>query len=130
MGAYAAVAGAVLKVGGSVLGGNAKKRALYDEASQAELEARVRAMNIRKLAAQTRSAARAGYAASGVVVDEGSALLADADITRQSELDAFYSIFSGQSRGASLRRQGRAEQTGGLLSGFGSALSSYASASG
>lgn len=120
------IAGTAAKAGGSILAGKAEKRAAYDAASQAELEARVRAMNIRKAAAETRGAARASYAASGVTVDEGSALIADAAITRNSELDAFYTILSGNTRGASLRRQGRAAQTGGILGAFGTALSSAA----
>jgi hypothetical protein len=97
-----------------------------DAAQQVSTEARVRAANIRKLAAQTRSAARAGYAASGVTVDEGSAALTDRYITQQSELDAFYSVFSGDTKAASLRESGKAAVTGGVLEGAGSVLSTYA----
>lgn len=123
-----AAGGALLGAAGSIMSGKAKKRAAYDEASQVALEAKVRAMNIRKLAAQTRSAARAGYAASGVVVDEGSALLADASITRESEFDAFYTILSGETRAQALRRQGQAEQTAGWLGAGATVLGAFAKA--
>lgn len=107
------------------LGGQKKKRAANDQASQVELEARVRADNIRKLARRIEGEATAGAAASGVVVDEGSPLLVQGDIARQSELDAFYSVLSGNAQGRSIRRTGAADAQGSLLSGAGTALSIY-----
>lgn len=121
----ALVAGAVLKGAGSVMGGKAKKQALYDEASQVNTEARVKARNIRKLADEVRGAARAGYAASGVMVDEGSPLVVDEYITRESELDALYTLVSGEQRAKSLKQTGSAAETAGYIGLGETALSAY-----
>lgn len=121
------VIGSAVSATGSVMAGDAKKKAAYDEASQVEMDARIRAKNIRKLAAETRGAARAGYAASGVVVDEGTPLITDAYITRESELDALYTILSGESRSKSLRKTGKAAATAGYIGAATTALSAYGS---
>jgi uncharacterized membrane protein YgcG len=130
MGVYALAAAVVIQGVSTVMKGDAKKKAAYSEASQVELEARVRAKNIRKQAQYVRGAARAGYAASGVVVDEGSALLADASITRESELDALYTLLTGKMRAKSLRAGGKAAATAGWLGAASSALSAYGSFAG
>lgn len=109
----------------SALSGQKAKGAANDQASQVQLEARVRAANIRKLARRTQGQATADTSASGVVVDEGSPLLVQADISRQAELDAFYSILSGDAEAHSIRRRGSASATGSLLGAAGTALSIY-----
>jgi transcription initiation factor TFIID subunit TAF12 len=123
MGSGPSLVGGVVGAVGSVMSGRSKKKAAYSEAKQIETEARVRAKNIRKLAAQTRGAARAGYAASGVVVDEGSAVITDMTITRESELDALYTIMGAHNRAKSLRKTGKAEQTAGYINAVRSILS-------
>jgi len=121
----AIVGGTILKGVGSVMAGDARKKAAYDEASGVELEARMRAKNIRKLATEVRAEARADYAGSGVMVDEGSPLVVDAYITRESELDALNTILSGELRAKSLRKSGKAAQKAGYIDAADSALGGY-----
>jgi hypothetical protein len=123
---FVALVPLAIAAAGSIMKGNAEKNAAYDQASAVQTTAKIRAANIRKLAAQTRGAARADYASSGVVVDQGSPAIADAQITRQSELDAFYSLLSGEQQAKSLRQSGRASETGGYLNAAGSVLGGFA----
>lgn len=123
----ALVIGTVAGSAGSVMAGDARKKAAYDEASGVEMEAKIRAKNIRKLAREVRGEARAGYAGSGVVVDEGSALIVDQHITRESELDALYTILSGDMQAKSLRKTGKAASTAGWINAGTTALNAYGS---
>lgn len=123
---FVALVPLALAAAGSIMKGIGDKNQADTAAQQVQTEARVRAMNIRKLAMQQRGAARAGYAASGIAVDEGSAALTDKYITQQSELDAFYSVLSGDTHASALRESGKAAQTGGYLEAAGSVLSTYA----
>ena len=70
------------------------------DAGYAQDAAQAQADQIREAAKRQRAAARASLAASGVSVDEGTALKIDQQIARGGEYDALQAILSGD-RGAS-----------------------------
>jgi hypothetical protein len=130
MGYYAAIAGAAVKVAGTVMGGKAEAKAADQQATQVQAEAKARAAVIRLQAKTVRGAARADFAASGVALDTGSVLLADRTITQRSELDALNAIAGGNATASSIRQSGRARLAGSYYSALGQGLSSYGAASG
>lgn len=90
-------------------GQNAKSAANVN-AGQADYQAQVEESNAYKTAQLIRKAGRravgqanAGYAASGVVVGEGSAGETEAAIIRGSESDAYQALLEGGSRARALR---------------------------
>lgn len=90
---------------GSLAQGMAQRNAANAEAQQAERqaaqmkdEALQEAERIRKAGRRTQGAARAQLAASGIKVDEGSALQIDEQIGYDSELDAQNTLLTGKRR--------------------------------
>lgn len=73
-----------------------------DDAAYAASEAQVQARQIRKAGEKQRAEARAALAGSGVVVGEGTAELIDTQIQRDSEQDALFAIYDGESRARSI----------------------------
>lgn len=61
---------------------------------------------IRRAGRRTEAAARTGYAASGVSVDEGSAVEVQQQIAMDVEQDAFAALLEGQRSALGLRMQG------------------------
>lgn len=121
-------------------GGQAKDFADYQAAqlnadAQAEREMGiVRAGQVRKTAARTRSEARAAYAGSGVDVSVGSALRTDQQIGQDAEMDALNEILYGSRKGerldqeAALKRiAGSNAKAEGFMGAAGSILSAGAS---
>lgn len=122
MGNYAGLIAAGVSAGSSIMGGQAAKKA-GNASGDAEIAASVdEARKIRKLAKQTRSQATAAYAASGVDVSEGTPLIAERDITQQSEEDALNTILGGQRRARALRKGGQVGQRAGYLEAATTAL--------
>lgn len=120
-------AGTAVSALGQYSGGKSAKKAANAEADSTIAEARLQATKIRRLAREYRGAAKSDYAASGVVVDEGSPLEAEREITRRSEEDALLTIVGAERRARSLRKQGKAYAQAGTLGAFGSALQGGAS---
>lgn len=109
------VAGAAAGAAGSIMAGNAQRKAADAEAATLEATARENARSIRKKAAEYRSGARADYAASGVDVASASALAADRQIVFDSETDAQNEIIFAGQRATARRAEGRAAQSAGYL---------------
>lgn len=125
MGAVAGVAAAVVSVGGSILGGQ-KKRKEADRAAAAERAASEdEARMIRKNVREVRSSATAAYAASGVDVSEGTPLVVERDITQSGEEDALTTILYGHRRSAALRRSGKNAQDAAYFDAASSALGAF-----
>lgn len=94
-----------MSVAGSLAQGVAQKRAADAEAQLAERqaaqmqdEALQEADRIRKAGRRAQGAARAQLAASGIRVDEGSALVIDEEIGGESEKDAYNTLLTGKRR--------------------------------
>jgi hypothetical protein len=86
---------------------------------------------IRKAGRVVRGQARAGYGASGVAVDSGSALAVQEDITRGAGEDALMELLSGNYRAASMEASASARRMAGrnaVSAGIGSAGKSMLSA--
>jgi len=126
-GAYFMAAAAAAKVASSVMGGRAQKKALKAEGDAQYQEALAEAKRIRRSAAEVRSAARAGFASSGVVVDDGTPAIVDARTTQLSEEDALNTILTGKRRQRTLRAQGKSAQTASYFEAGSSAMQSYSS---
>lgn len=118
-------AGAAFSGGSSILGGQASNAGYREQADQVQLQARQKAVAIRKLAADTISASRADYAAAGVDVNSGSPTVAAKSISYNSEVDALNAIASGDATARSLRKSGSAANNAGLIQAAGTALSAY-----
>lgn len=116
-------AGTALSAGGQQAAGEAAKHAADEEAVGTLAEAKLQAIKIRKLAREYRGAARADYAASGVVVDEGSPLIAEREIVQRSEEDALFTLSGGERRARAIRAQGKAYKQAAALGAAGTALS-------
>lgn len=118
---YVNAAMAVVKVGGALAQGradrmNANTQAMEDDyqATQEEQAAQQQADIIRRARGYAVGRADAGYAASGVVVGEGSAAVTDAKIINDSTQDAYNAILTGQRRGNALRAGGQIAAIGGV----------------
>lgn len=122
MGVWGAIAGAALQIGGGVMQGGETRNAAIQEGYQVKADARLQARNIRRLANEVRGQARAGYAASGVDVTQGSPLEAERTITQQSEEDALFTLLGAKTRSQELNREGQAAWNAAWLGGGGSAL--------
>lgn len=79
------------------------------QAKQAEADAnaergagQVEAERIRKLGKRQKAEADAGFAGSGIAINEGTPLDINRDITQGAEQDAFMAIVGGNDRGARL----------------------------
>jgi predicted secreted acid phosphatase len=108
------------------------------DAKAAQGEAEVEAMRIRKAAQVQKSQMTAAAAASGIDVNSPTAVRLDEEVTHNSEEDALLTILGGKDRssrmnnqamvdrqGASLARtEGRAQETGTLLSAVSSSYTS------
>jgi hypothetical protein len=104
--------------------------ALLDAVGEREAAA-VRAFSIRRLTADARSGARAGFAAAGVEVDRGTAEFVDRAVIQEFEYAAGMELLMGERRaqhfeqeaefetlsGESARRAGRRNAFGSLLGG-------------
>lgn len=77
------------------------------DANAAKGDAQVEAERIRQMGKRTRSAAIAALAGSGVDVNEGSALVIQKDITKNSEQDAQTTILGGSQRALLIKTQGQ-----------------------
>ena len=118
--------GGAAQAGGSIMGGAALSGDYNMQANEVSLEARQKAMAIRRLAKETRSAADAGYAAAGVDVGSGSPRVAAQFISHNAEVDALNAIASGDNTAASLRKSGRAAKNAGFMNAAVSAIGTYA----
>jgi hypothetical protein len=92
-----------LSVVGSLAKGVADRRAADVEARQSEHlaaqqqdQALQEAERIRRAGKRTQGAARAQLAASGIRVDDGTALVIDEEIGGESEKDAFNTLLTGK----------------------------------
>lgn len=126
--AATAVAGAVSAYSSIEQGRSQAKWANY-QANQAQADAnaeaslaRVEAEKIREAGKRQRSQARAAMAASGIDVDEGTAVNINEDISKGAEEDALHAIWGGidrQQRGYAQaqadRSRGKQAQTAGNL---------------
>lgn len=83
------------------------------QAAQTQDAARQHAQRIRRAAQAERGAARAQLAASGVKVDEGSALEIDRQILKTSEEDAFMALLNGDRAAQQLRSRAAMSRMGG-----------------
>lgn len=112
----AALVGAAASVGGTVMGGQAAKKAGAAAGDNELADSRERAGKIRKLAKQVRGEATAAQAASGVSVSDGGTTdLVQQDIAYNSELDALAEEISGRRRAAALRKGGAVAQKASVL---------------
>lgn len=118
-----AIGATVLGAGSKIAGGIASKKAAKAQGTAEYQEALQEARNIRRQAGEVRSAARAGYSASGVMTDEGTPAAVDADIARRGEEDALNTILTGARRKSTLKKQGNAAMLGGFLDAGSTALS-------
>lgn len=81
---------------------------LNDYQAQVEIESAMEmAKVIRRAGRKTEGAARAQYGASGVRVDEGSAVEVQQQIAMDVEQDAFAALLDGQRNALGLRLQGQ-----------------------
>jgi hypothetical protein len=101
---------AAVSVVGQLAQGRAQKAAANAEAAQMQNlalqqqdQAEQEAERIRKAGRRAQGQARAQLAASGVRVDEGSAVLIDEDIARESENDAQMTLLTGKRQARSSR---------------------------
>jgi hypothetical protein len=92
-----------LSMAGTLAQGVAQRRAADAEAQQMENiaaqqqdQAQAEAERIRRAGERTQGAARAQLAASGIVVDEGSAVLIDQEIGSTAEEDARMTLITGR----------------------------------
>jgi hypothetical protein len=125
-GGEVAAAGAVISAGSSILGGRSAKKAGKAAAAAEEAAAMERAKNIRKAGRETRSAANAAFAASGVDVNGGGTPdVIQRTIAYESELDAINAILSGKRNARALRKGGQAAQTASVLDAGATLASAY-----
>jgi len=96
-----------LKAMGDISGGAQAKKYFQYQQRQAEADAQaeaqlgeVRGNKIKKAGGYVRDAARAGYGASGVRADSGSALAVDEFIGKNAEEDALTELYTGKRRQA------------------------------
>lgn len=87
-----------------------------------EAQAAAKAGRIRKAGARTVSASRADAVAAGVKVTSGSALQAQAEIDRASEVDAMSAILSGANMARGLRSSADYYRRAGVMSAADSLL--------
>lgn len=121
----AAAAAAAASIGGSIMGGKNSKKAGKATGEAVWTEALGHARQIRKAAREVRSTAQAAYAGAGVDVSEGTPLIADQYIVRESEQDALNTILQGRLGRRAARQGGSATATGQYLQGAGTLLSAY-----
>lgn len=117
--------GGAASAGGSILGGQSANAGYREQADQVQLDARTKAMAIRRLAKETMSGARADYAAAGVDVNSGTPTVVGKAISHNSEVDALNAIASGDAAARSLRKSGAAANNAGLMGAASSALAAY-----
>lgn len=111
---------------------NANAQEQATQAAQEQVAAQEEARRIRKAGEKQAGAARAALAASGVVVDQGSAININEDIYQRSESDAQQILLTGKRRSDALNRQssqsinaGQNAVTGSLLSAGATALTGW-----
>ncbi len=92
-------------------------------AAQIETESQDRAGKIRKLAMQTRGAARAALAGSGVDPSSGTGVLIDQQIQGDSESDVFNTILTASRQAKAVRRGGEIQQKAGNVNALTTVLS-------
>lgn len=110
--AVIAVIGLVVSAYGTVQQSNAQEAILDQQAEQSRADAnaergaaQVQAERIRKAGKLQRAQAQAQLAGSGVDVNEGTALVIDREIVRNSEEDAFLTIAGGEDRALRMENQ-------------------------
>ena len=86
------------------------QRALFDSRLARDV-AEVQARNVRRQGAEYRSAARAAFGANNIMVDRGSALDTQRDITRRAEGDAIEAILLGERQSRQLEQDALASLT-------------------
>lgn len=139
-------ASTAVSVIGAVRQGNAQADAYEYQADAARVEAanerdaaKDQADKIRKLARLQTGEAKTALAASGVAVDEGTAVLIDQDIRDRGEQDAFTELLNGNRKARTLEGQagmydssasnarsaGRMNAAGNLFSGAASVASGW-----
>lgn len=125
----------------SIQSGKAAKQAADDNAeiarrnaAQGQDAAVAQAEKIRRAAAQQKASATAQLAASGVSVNDGTAVNINDQITKNAEQDAFTTILNGSRSAASslnqatmFENQGKSALQGGYLNAGASLLSSGSS---
>jgi Tfp pilus assembly protein PilN len=101
---------------------DAEARMLENQAAQQRDQAEQEAERIRSSADKARGAARAQLAASGVNVNQGTALTIEDEIGQESERDAYMTLLTGdrQARGSTFaasqaKARGRNAQTASVL---------------
>lgn len=125
-------AGLDYAVGSSILGGvssladgKAQEKALKAGAAAARGQAANQAAKEREKGQKLAAAQRVKLGASGVDVNQGSALNAQAEHEAESEVNALEMLYSGEAEAARLKRQaGQAKRQGvqGLLGGISGGL--------
>jgi pantothenate kinase len=110
---YVAVVGGAIAVGGALLQGRTNRQNAGAQAMENDYEgqqgieaAQQQAAIIQRAGQYAVSRATASYAASGVVVGEGSAQETSNKITTDSTHDAYMGILSAQKKANQLRAQG------------------------
>lgn len=86
------------------------RRALFD-ARMARDVAAVQARTVRREGAEFRSAARAAFGANSIMVDQGSALDTQRDITRRAEGDAIEALLLGERQSRQLQQDAESSLT-------------------
>jgi hypothetical protein len=137
-GTMMAISAGISMVGSLAQGVAARRAAAVEGAQMDNLAAEQRdaaeqeAERIRKAGKRQAGAARAQLAASGVVVDKGSAVLIDQEILGESERDAQMTLLTGkrQSRASSFaadqaRAGGRNAMTGSVLGAVSTGLQGW-----
>lgn len=112
-------------------GAGADAKAAGDAAGDAfEQEAQDRAGKIRKMALQSRGAARAALAAAGADVNSGTATLIDGQIQSDSESDAASTIITGGRQAFAARRGGQIQRQAANINSVGTIVNGLSSESG
>lgn len=111
--------GALLQGGSSFMSGSASKRAGAESARGELEEAQSAARVIRKRAKETRAAATAAYAASGVDIGDGTPTIIDSDIIQRGEEDALAALLTGKRRAKAAKEGGQVQGMASFLQGAG-----------
>lgn len=100
---------AALNIGTSLMARNAARRAGAESARGELQEAESAAKVIRRRGKETRAAATAALAASGVDIGDGTPLLIDSEITQRSEEDALAALLTGKRRAKAAKEGGQVQ---------------------
>lgn len=128
MGAAAApfaLAAAGLQAFSSITGGIAQQSAAKQQARAAQDEAAYQADRLRDRRERVLGSQRAGLAASGVDISQGSPLDLLTSTATEAELDIQSTLAGGANRSASAKYQGQVAMRQGLMGAVGSGLQGF-----